>query len=109
LKRYFHALRDVLLGLRAGDDQPIHKYKIELEEHFAKKRIERDRKLHALEFKATQSEKSTKQQRKRNLDRINAIREHSEVVLEKQKRKIEEHHSLLSLARRERARAEDRF
>lgn len=102
-------MRDVLLGLRAGADQPVSKYKIELEEHFAKKRIERERKLHSLEFKANQSEKATKRQRQRNLDRINAVREHSEAVLEKQKKELDSKHSLLSVARRERERAEKRF
>ena len=109
MKRFFHALRDVLLGLRAGADQPVSKYKIELEEDFAKKRIERERKLHSLEFKAVQSEKATKRQRQRNLDRINSVREHSESVLDKQKKELESKNSLLSVARRERERAETRF
>lgn len=109
MKRFFHALRDVLFGLRAGEDQPVSKYKIELEEDFAKKRIERERKLHLLEFKAIQSEKETKRRRQRNLDRVNSVREHSESVLSKQKKELESKNSLLSVARRERERAETRF
>lgn len=109
MKRFFHALRDVVLGVRVGRDHPVAKYKVELERASERNRIQRERQLHSLEFQAKQDEQNTRNKRERLLRRIKAARKHSGEVLKRAESELEEKHSLRVVARRERERSEERF
>lgn len=106
---FWHAFRDVLIGLRAGEDAPVSKYKVELEHASDRSKEERKRELHLLEFRARNIVSAQKRVVERTLRRLQAAHDHSVKVIERVEKELNENYSVNTVAKKEREKAEIQF
>ncbi|MCJ8239279.1 hypothetical protein [Peteryoungia algae] len=109
MKRFWHAVRDVVVGLKVDEDSPVAKYKVELEHASERLKKDRERELHLLEFKAKNFIAARQTAVERTVRRLKAAHSHSTAVVERVEKELEEKYSLKTVARAEREKAQAQF